>query len=170
MKKNKFYVYGLICCLLFSLFSSSLFAMEIGDTLPVISASNQRDEQVKLKNYAKEKYLLVFFFPKADTPGCTDQACSLRDEYAKLNDKGVSILGVSNDSPQELLKFQKKYRLPFDLISDKKKAFVKAFDVSTTFGFASRQAFLFKEGKLVWMDRKASTKRQAQDVLKFLKD
>lgn len=140
----------------------------VGSTIKPLEGINQENVKVKLSDSATKGYVLVYFFPKADTPGCTKQACSLRDSYAKLQDKGVKIFGVSTDSPEELKAFKKKYRLPFDFISDDKKEWAKEFDVPVTFGFASRQAFLLKEGKIVWLDRSASTSEQAQDVLKVL--
>jgi thioredoxin-dependent peroxiredoxin len=124
---------------------------------------------VKLAEAGAAGYLLVYFYPKADTPGCTKQACSLRDEYAKLTDKGVKIYGVSNDSVKAQKAFADKYKLPFDLLADEDGAVIKAFGVPSTMGFAKRQAFLFKDGKLVWRDLSASTAEQAADVLEFLK-
>jgi peroxiredoxin Q/BCP len=110
----------------------------------------------------------VYFYPKADTPGCTKQACSLRDSYAALKDRGVKIYGVSMDKVKSQKAFQDKYKLPFDLLADEDGTVVDAFGVPKTMGFSKRQAFLFKDGKLVWSDMSASTEEQAADVLKFL--
>ena len=96
---------------------------------------------------------LVYFFPKADTPGCTSQACSLRDSFAVLTKKNVMVLGVSTDDQDDLKAFKAKYKVPFDFISDKKREWAKAFDVSLTLGFASRQSFLIQDQKIIWLDK-----------------
>lgn len=139
-----------------------------GAALPTVSQKNQDDVSVKLSEVGAKGYLLVYFYPKADTPGCTKQACSLRDSYAALTEKGVKILGVSLDSVKAQKAFKEKYKLPFDLLADEDAAVVTAFGVPKTMGFAKRQAFLFKDGKLVWRDLSVSTEQQAADVLKVI--
>jgi peroxiredoxin Q/BCP len=139
-----------------------------GAALPDVSQKNQDDQWVKISEARLSGYLLVYFYPKADTPGCTKQACSLRDSYAELVGKGVRILGVSMDSPKAQKAFKEKYKLPFDLLADEDGSVIKAFGVPKKIGFTSRQAFLFKDGKLVWRDRSASTDKQAADVLAWL--
>ena len=139
-----------------------------GADLPAVSQKNQDDVSVKLSDAGKSGYLLVYFYPKADTPGCTKQACSLRDAYTALIEKGVKILGVSLDSVKAQKAFKEKHKLPFDLLADEDATVVTAFGVPKTLGFAKRQAFLFKDGKLVWRDLSASTDQQAADVLKVL--
>lgn len=141
-----------------------------GAGLPVVSQKNQDDAAVKLSEVGAAGYLLVYFYPKADTPGCTKQACSLRDSYAALTEKGVRILGVSMDSVKAQKAFKEKYKLPFDLLADADGTVVSAFGVPKMMGFAKRQAFLFKNGKLVWRDLSASTEQQAADVLKVISD
>jgi peroxiredoxin Q/BCP len=140
----------------------------VGSSIPSIAQKNQDGETVKLAEVGAEGYLLVYFYPKADTPGCTKQACSLRDSYAALSDKGVKIYGVSTDSIKSQKAFQGKYKLPFDLLADAEGTVVDAFGVPKTLGFSKRQAFLFHNGKLVWSDLSASTEQQAADVLKYL--
>jgi peroxiredoxin Q/BCP len=139
-----------------------------GVGLPAVSQKNQDDQAVKLSEAGAAGYLLVYFYPKADTPGCTKQACSLRDSYAPLTGKSVRILGVSMDSVTAQKAFKDKYKLPFDLLADEDGVVVTAFGVPKTMGFAKRQAFLFKDGKLVWRDLTASTEQQAADVLKVV--
>ena len=143
-------------------------AVEVGSIAPVLSGTTDEGQTLDLGTLYKKGYTLVYFYPKADTPGCTKQACSLRDAYQKLQDKGVQILGVSTDSVEDQKAFKKKFSLPFTLIADEKKEWAKAFGVPVTLGLASRQAFLMKEGKVVWLDRTASTAEQANDVLNYL--
>lgn len=162
-------IFSIISILLSSKEGVTKMKLEVGQKAPSVSALNESNQMVNLEEiYKKNKYVMVYFYPKADTPGCTAQACSLRDAYVELQKKGVAIYGVSTDSVEDQKKFKDKYRLPFELLSDKDKEVAKAFDVGVTLGFASRQAFLIHDGQLVWLDRKASTKEQAHDVLKYL--
>lgn len=139
-----------------------------GAALPAAAQVNQDGKTTDLAKTGAEGWLLVYFYPKADTPGCTRQACSLRDAFAELSAKGVKVIGVSNDTPQAQKAFKDKFRLPFDLLADEDGAITNAFGVPKTLGFTKRQAFLFKDGKLVWRDLAASTDQQAADVLKAL--
>lgn len=140
-----------------------------GDPAPRASALSDAGEKTDLADvYAKNKYTLVYFYPKADTPGCTAQGCSLRDGYQKLSDKGVVVIGVSGDSVKAQADFKAKYRLPFTLLADTEGEVAKAFGVGKLFGFSSRQAYLVHEGKVVYADHKGSTKEQADDILNFL--
>jgi len=151
-------------------FASSAVAepINVGAALPAVEQKNQDNHAVKISETGKSGYLLVYFYPKADTPGCTKQACSLRDSFAALTDKGVKILGVSMDKVPAQKTFKDKYKLPFDLLADSDGVVVKAFGVPNAMGFSKRQAFLFKDGKLVWRDLAAATDKQAEDVLKIV--
>jgi peroxiredoxin Q/BCP len=144
--------------------------LEVGSPAPTLKGQTDGADWIELSKLYERGLVLVYFYPKADTPGCTAQACSLRDSYVELQKSGVEILGVSTDSVDDLKKFKSKHRLPFYLISDSEKAWAKAFGVPTTFGFTARQAFLIEKSKIVWMDRSASTDKQAEDVLLFLKN
>lgn len=152
------------------LFTGTLHAepLAMGAALPSVEQKNQNDEVVKLAEAGAKGFTLVYFYPKADTPGCTKQACSLRDAYVSLTEKEVKIFGVSMDSVSAQKAFQEKYKLPFALLADEDGKVVDAFGVPKTMGFSKRQAFLFKDAKLVWSDLNASTEQQANDVLKYL--
>jgi len=157
---------------LFSLFTSRAHAapLELGASIPEVSGIDQAGKAAALKDAAGKGYALVYFYPKADTPGCTAQACSLRDAYETLQAKGVKVIGVSADGVEAQKRFQDKYHLPFELIADHDGKVIAAFGVPRipVIGLASRQAYLFKDGVLVWRDLSASTKQQAADVLKVL--
>ncbi|MGV3459531.1 MAG: thioredoxin-dependent thiol peroxidase [Flavobacterium sp.] len=99
-----------------------------GDKAPESLGADQTGKLHKLADY-KGKKLVVFFFPKADTPSCTNEACNLRDNYKLLKDKGYDLLGVSGDSGKKQQKFIDKYSLPFPLIADEDKAVINAFGV-----------------------------------------
>jgi peroxiredoxin Q/BCP len=140
-----------------------------GASLPDIAVPDQDGQTVKLAEAGGKGFTLVYFYPKADTPGCTKQACSLRDAYVQLGEKGVKVFGVSTDDVAAQKAFQVKYKLPFTLLADAEKKVTGAFGVPTTAGYAKRQAYLFKDGKLVWLDLTASTEQQAADVLEAIK-
>jgi len=139
--------------------------LEVGAAAPDLTAIDQNGQPVRFADIYAKGYTLVYFYPKADTPGCTKQACSLRDAYARLTGEGIQVIGVSTDDVAEQKKFEQKYKLPFTLIADTDKMVLEAFGVPHKLGFAARQAFLVREGKIVWRDLTASTEQQAADVL-----
>lgn len=141
-----------------------------GAKLPAVAVQDQDGRTIDLAAEGGKGLTLVYFYPKADTPGCTKQACSLRDSYAKLTDTGVRVFGVSTDDVAAQKAFQQKYRLPFTLLADSDKKVLEAFGVPSTLGFAKRQAFLFRDGVLVWRDLTASTDQQAADVLAAIQE
>jgi len=143
-------------------------ALDIGADAPRITAVDQDGNSVAFADVYNKGVTLVYFYPKADTPGCTKEACSLRDSFADLRGRNLQILGVSEDKPDAQKKFQVKYQLPFTLIADSDGAVARAFGVPTLGGFAKRQSFLIRSGKIVWRDLKASTAQQAADVSKAL--
>lgn len=99
-----------------------------GDKAPDFKAADQDGALHSLADYTGKK-LVVFFYPKADTPGCTAEACDLRDNYHRFIAQNYELLGVSADSPKKLLKFKDKYKLPFPLIADEDKTMLNAFGV-----------------------------------------
>lgn len=139
--------------------------LEVGAPAPEVTATDQNGASVRFADVYAKGWTLVYFYPKADTPGCTKQACSLRDAYAKLAEEGVQVIGVSSDDVAAQKKFEEKYKLPFTLVADTDKKVMDAFGVPHKLGFATRQAFLVREGKIVWRDLSASTEKQAADVL-----
>lgn len=142
--------------------------IKLGDRLPALTLPDQDGKPLDLAAYGAEGYLVVFFYPKANTPGCTAQACSLRDAEARLKERGVKILGISADKAESQKKFVNEQKLPYPLIADSEGKAIQAFGVEGMLGFARRSAFLFHNGKLVWRDAKSSTKDQAEVILKAL--
>jgi len=139
---------------------------------PAVSGVNQDGATVNFADVYKKGPTVVFFYPKADTPGCTKQACSLRDAFADLTKDGVQVLGVSFDTPEAQKKFKDKFTLPYDLIADPEGKIVEAFKVKKmlrgAFSLATRSCFLVKDGKVVWQDYAASTDQQAADIKRVL--
>ncbi len=154
--------------LLLPCFAATDTPMTIGSPLPSLSAKDQEGQIVNLPTFGQEGFLLVFFYPKANTPGCTTQACSLRDGYEDLQKRGVKILGVSADDVAAQKKFATDHKLPYPLLADHENKIIQAFGVGGLFGFAKRSAFLFRNGKLIWQDPKGSTQDQAKVVLDLL--
>lgn len=147
---------------------SNAESLKAGDPAPAVSGVTETGAKLDFADVYKNGYTLVYFYPKADTPGCTKQGCSLRDAYAALTKKGVTVIGVSHDDVAAQKAFKEKYDLPFTLVADTDNAVMKAFGVPNIplTSLATRQAYLVdKNGKIVWADYKASTSKQADDVL-----
>ena len=101
--------------------------LEPGDDAPEFSLPNQDGEEVSLAALSGE-YTVVYFYPRADTPGCTTQACSFRDDWDTYEAAGISVVGISDDPVEDLADFREKYDLPFDLLSDEDGAVSAAYD------------------------------------------
>ncbi|MBC7369317.1 MAG: peroxiredoxin [Undibacterium sp.] len=159
----------LVLSSLLAMFTSAASAesLKVGDAAPNVTALTETGATLSLADvYAKQPYTLVYFYPKADTPGCTAQGCALRDANDELVKKGVAIIGVSTDDVAAQKAFKEKYHFPFTLIADSDKKVVKAFGQSGTM-FASREAYLIKDGKIVYHDTKVTAK-QGENVLAYL--
>ena len=102
--------------------------LQKGDQAPSFSGVDQDGKTHQLADYAGKK-LVVFFYPKANTPGCTAEACDLRDNYARFESQNYALLGVSADSAKAQAKFKDKYEFPFPLLADEDKAVIQAFGV-----------------------------------------
>ena len=141
----------------------------VGQAAPEISAPDQDGKIVDLGQLYAKGDVLVYFYPKAGTSGCTAQACSLRDAYDKLTARGVTVVGVSADTEQAQKNFEETNHLPFILLADPGHTVIDAFGVPLFgAGLATRQAFLIRHGHVVWRDLTASTTKQAADVLAVL--
>jgi len=102
--------------------------LTIGDKAPNFSALDQEGNTISLEDY-KGKKLVIFFYPKASTPGCTAEACNLKDNYKTFQAQGYDILGVSADSAKRQQNFKNKYELPYPLLADEDKKVIEAFGV-----------------------------------------
>jgi peroxiredoxin Q/BCP len=144
--------------------------LKVGDNAPEITGVADSGQSINFADvYSKQAYTLVYFYPKADTPGCTAQGCSLRDGYESLTSKGVAVIGVSRDTVADQKAFKNKYHLPFTLIADTDDRIINAFGVSTyPGGRANRQAYLIKGGKIIYTDYKGTTSKQAEAILGVL--
>ena len=107
-------------------------ALKIGDNLPEFSLYNQSNELI-LSTSFKNRFLVIFFYPKDDTPGCTKEVCSFRDSYSELKNIGAEIIGISSDSIANHQKFAKNFYVNYNLLSDYKKKVRKLFGVPKSF-------------------------------------
>jgi len=103
--------------------------MKIGDPLPELTLDNQEGQSVQLHDFIGQNPLVVYFYPKDETPGCIAEACSFRDQFDDFVEAGARVFGVSSDSVQSHKRFATKYRLNFQLLSDPKRIAEKAFGV-----------------------------------------
>ena len=144
-----------------------------GDKVPDFISKDQEGKTVSLSDY-KGKKLILFFYPKANTPGCTDEVCNLRDHYGELKNRGYELLGVSADSAKKQSNFKKKFNLPFPLLADEDKTVVNAFGVwgpkkfmGREFDGIHRMTFIINErGVVERVISKVKTKDHASQILK----
>lgn len=143
-----------------------------GDAAPNFTAKDENGNTVSLSDF-KGKKVILYFYPKDMTPGCTNQACNLRDNYAILQEKEIVILGVSPDDEARHQKFISKYELPFPLIADTDKAVINAYQVwgpkkfmGKTYDGVHRTTFLINEEGIIHdVIKKPKTKAHAEEIL-----
>ena len=143
-----------------------------GDKAPEFEALNQKGETVRSSDF-KGKKVLLFFYPKASTPGCTAEACNLRDNYETFLSKGYEVIGVSADTEKKQLNFSEKYDLPYNLLADTDKKVIEAFGVWGPKKFMGREydgihrtSFVIDENGIIEdVITKVKTKDHAAQVL-----
>jgi len=141
--------------------------LPLGASAPAVSSVDENGKAVNLAEVFKSGTTLVYFFPRADTPGCTKEACALRDKWEDVKKLGITVIGVSMDKPEAQKAFKEKYNLPFTLLADEEGKVVKAFGVSTIrVGLPTRQSFLVKDGKIVWHDPEVKPDTHLDKVIK----
>ncbi|AET41624.1 thioredoxin peroxidase DOT5 Ecym_8351 [Eremothecium cymbalariae DBVPG len=140
--------------------------LEVGDNVPEIALKNQDDKEVNLKDVAKKnKIVLIFAYPKANTPGCTRQACGFRDNYEELQKHAV-IFGISSDSVKSQKAFQSKQHLPFDLLSDPDRELIGMLGAKKTAqAGVIRSHWIFCNGKLKYKRVKVSPETSISEGL-----
>ena len=146
--------------------------LEIGNRMPDFSAADQNGNIVKSADLIGKK-TVVYFYPKANTPGCTAEACSLRDNYERFLALGYNVIGISKDSVKAQKNFSDKYALPFPLLADTDALIIKAFGAwgekklyGRTYEGILRKTFIFNEnGILEEIIDKVNTKNHAEQIL-----
>ncbi|MDX1428025.1 thioredoxin-dependent thiol peroxidase [Salegentibacter mishustinae] len=146
--------------------------LEAGDKAPDFSVEDQDGNTVKLSDF-KGKKLVLFFYPKASTPGCTAEACNLRDNWERFQEKGYAILGVSADTQKKQSNFKNKYEFPFPLLADEDKEVIQAYGVwgpkkfmGKEYDGIHRTTFIIdEEGKIEEVIKKVKTKAHTDQIL-----
>lgn len=146
--------------------------LQPGDKAPDFNSVNEKGEKVTLKDY-KGKKLILFFYPKDNTPTCTVEACNLRDSYQDLKDKGYELLGVSPDSEKKHQNFIAKHDLPFPLLADTDRTVIEAYGIwgpkkfmGKTFDGLHRTTFVIDgKGKIEQVIQKVKAKQHADQIL-----
>lgn len=149
--------------------------LTIGDQAPAFEGVDQNNEKISSRDFVGSKWV-VYFYPKDNTPGCTAQACSLKDGYDELRDHGIKVLGVSADSVKSHDKFSAKFSLPFPLLSDESKEVINLFGVWGPKKFMGREydgihriTFIMNESnEVTHVVHKPKTKDHANEILKLL--
>ncbi len=155
---------------IFLLFSVKGGKLKVGDIAPDFTLEDAFGNKYTLSNYRGKSPVVIYFYPKANTPGCTKQACGIRDEWSSFERIGVPVFGISVDSKKSLKKFIDSYSLNFPLLSDETKEVCKAYGVLNLLGFANRVTFIVdKEGRIAHIIDKVNVKTHAQEVLDLVK-
>ena len=138
--------------------------LSIGTPAPTFTAKDTNGNVVSLSDFAG-KTVVLYFYPKDDTPGCTKQACSFRDAHNEYQGKDLVVLGVSKDDESSHQQFTQKYNLPFPLLADTDGALIKAYDVDGG-GYAKRVTYVIDpNGKITHVDANVNTSNHASDVM-----
>lgn len=150
--------------------------LKTGDKAPVFEGTDQNGKTISLNDF-KGKKVAIYFYPKDNTPGCTVQACNLRDNYEVLMGKGIQVIGVSADSAASHQKFIDKFDLPFPLIADEDRKVIEQFGVwgpkkfmGKVYDGIHRTTFLIDEDqKIAGVIEKVNTKDHANEILEIFK-
>ncbi len=151
-----------------------MIKLKVGDSAPDINTFDQNGNAIKLSDYSGSK-LIVFFYPKANTPGCTAEACNLRDHYSELSKSGFKIIGVSADKEKSQKSFSDKFNFPYPLIPDTDKNVIYAYGVwgakkmyGREYEGIHRTTFVISEdGKIEQIITKVKTKEHTEQILSF---
>lgn len=151
--------------------------LAIGKKAPDFALVNQDGETVRLKDFKGEKNVVLYFYPKAMTPGCTTQACGIRDAKRRFQGQDTVVLGISPDQPDKLTKFREKEKLNFDLLSDPDHAVAEAYGAwglkknygKEYMGILRSTVIIDKDGKVCHLMPKVNTKTHHDDVLEWIK-
>jgi len=138
--------------------------LKVGDVAPDFTLQDQNEQEHTLSNYFGKK-MVVYFYPKDDTPGCKKEACSIRDNYALFEENDIVVFGLSYDSPASHKKFAEKYDLPFTLLSDTEKSVAKLYN-SNGLLMAKRNSFLINtDGKIFKIYKNVDVTSHTSNIL-----
>jgi len=140
-----------------------------GDKAPDFSLESQDGKAVRLSDFEGQRTIVLYFYPKDDTPGCTKEACNFRDDIARFRELGAEIIGISTDDVESHKKFEKKYNLNFTLLADPDKYVTGLYGVKAWHGAAKRVTFLIdKEGMIRKIFPDVDVSRHSEELLSLL--
>lgn len=146
--------------------------IKTGDKAPTFTLLNQHGIETSLDSLLEENIVVLYFYPKDETPGCTTEACKFRDDYEVFKDNGAVVVGISSDSVESHLKFSQNHKLPFLLLSDLDGKIRKKYDVPKTLGLiAGRVTFVIdKDGKILHIfNSQFKPQRHIEEAIKIIK-
>jgi peroxiredoxin Q/BCP len=151
--------------------------MNVNDKAPAFTLQDENGKEVSLKDL-KGKTVVLYFYPRADTPGCTVEACSFRDTYKQMQKTGAVLLGISPDTPKAQKKFQDKFNLPFSLLADADKKIADAFGVlqeknmygKKVMGIIRTTFIIGPDGKIQHIFSRVKPEGHSEEVLAYLKE
>lgn len=153
---------------IFILANAKSQTLKVGDKVPNF-AGKCTDGKVVTSDDLKGKWTVLFFYPKAFTPGCTAESCNLRDGFNLLSKYNVTIYGISKDDIETQKKFKEKYNLPYELIADDDGKIIKSFGVSGLFGFAKRVTFIVNpNAEIAWVINDVQVSKHSLQVAEAL--
>jgi len=156
--------------------SEALMSINVNDKAPEFTLQDENGKEISLKSL-RGKVVVLYFYPRADTPGCTVEACEFRDTYKQMQKTGAVLLGISPDTPQAQKKFQDKFKLPFSLLADADKKIADAFGVlqeknmygKKVMGIVRTTFIIGPDGKIQHIFPKVKPEGHAEEVLAYLK-
>ncbi len=145
--------------------------LEVGDTIPHFVLKDQHGNDFDIHDHIGKKKLVIYFYPKDDSPGCTKQACAFRDSFAEYTDAGAMVVGINSGSVENHRSFAESHRLPFTLLSDPGNKVLKAFGVKNVLFLTGRETFVVGlDGRIVFKYRALmNASRHNDNVLAFLR-
>ena len=175
MLKKTFYIFGIVvlCVILFSVFKAKAQSkVVVGDLVPSFSLKDQSGNTFDLDEYIGKTAMVIYFYPKDDTPGCTKEACSFRDSYEAFTDKNIKVIGISSDDVESHKNFAAKYNLPFTLLADTESEVRALFGVkANAFGLIpGRVTYVVdKKGEIIFMyDSQLKAAKHIEESIKAI--
>ncbi|MEE9430253.1 MAG: peroxiredoxin [Melioribacteraceae bacterium] len=162
------HIFAIVIIFLVSSCGGTADNISVGDDAPSFTLEDAKGNSFTLSDYKDKSPVIIYFYPKANTPGCTKQACAIRDDYSKFEESGITIFGISVDDKEDIQEFMDDYDLNFPLLSDSKKTTSKDYGVLNNLGFASRISFIIdKESKIAKIMKDFDIDKHSQQVLDF---
>lgn len=169
MKKIIFSAFFLL--LFFTSCNSRFKELAVGDTAPMFTLKDQDNKTFDVKDYLGKKMLVIYFYPKDESSGCTKEACAFRDSFTDYSNAGAMVIGINNESVETHKKFQENHNLPFVLLSDPNKQVINKFGVKNKFFMTGRETFVVDlNGKIAFVyNSEMQAVKHTTEALNFIK-